>query len=434
MKVGMSDSEMKKIVIDAIYEASPEGILVIDAKHTVVSHNHQFVEIWQLSDDLLDETGSAMGLDEAPILSAMLDRVQNWQAFLARVMELYDKPHLNDLCEIELLDGRMLERYSTVLNSNDDLHLGRVWFFRDVTEHKKLERSLKLAQFTIDGAQDAIFHMNQDAQILYVNDAACRHLGYTNDELLTLSVPDINPSFSMEAWRNNWKDTANVGSRRFETLQKRKDGTMVPVEVVANCLKLEDEPVFFSFVRDITERKRADEEIRNLAFYDPLTGLPNRRLLLDRLEIAFLVSARNRQYGALLFLDLDRFKLINDTLGHSYGDMLLIEVACRIKSCVRDVDTVARFAGDEFVVLLEESGQKEKDAAKNIARVAERIREAIAAPYQFKEKTHHSSPSIGVCLFYGQEKSLDDLIRCADTAMYQAKNSGRNAVRFFEAE
>lgn len=434
MKVGMSDSEMKKIVIDAIYEASPEGILVIDAKHTVVSHNHQFVEIWQLSDDLLHEPGSAMGLDEAPILSAMLDRVQNWQAFLARVMELYDKPHLNDLCEIELLDGRMLERYSTVLNSNDDLHLGRVWFFRDVTEHKKLERSLKLAQFTIDGAQDAIFHMNQDAQILYVNDAACRHLGYTNDELLTLSVPDINPSFSMEAWRNNWKDTANVGSRRFETLQKRKDGTMVPVEVVANCLKLEDEPVFFSFVRDITERKRADEEIRNLAFYDPLTGLPNRRLLLDRLEIAFLVSARNRQYGALLFLDLDRFKLINDTLGHSYGDMLLIEVACRIKSCVRDVDTVARFAGDEFVVLLEESGQKEKDAAKNIARVAERIREAIAAPYQFKEKTHHSSPSIGVCLFYGQEKSLDDLIRCADTAMYQAKNSGRNAVRFFEAE
>ena len=430
----MSDSEMKKILIDAIYEASPEGILVIDDKHTVVSHNHRFVEIWQLSDDLLHESGTAIGLDEAPILSAMLDLVQNWQAFLARVMELYDKPHLNDLCEIELLDGRMLERYSTVLNSNDGLYLGRVWFFRDVTEHKKLERSLKLAQFTIDWAQDAIFHMNQDAQILYVNDAACRHLGYAKDELLTLSVPDINPSFSMEAWRNNWKDTVNVGWRRFETLQKRKDGTMVPVEVVANCLKLDDEPVFFSFVRDITERKRAEEEIRNLAFYDPLTGLPNRRLLLDRLEIAFLVSARNRQYGALLFLDLDRFKLINDTLGHSYGDMLLIEVACRIKSCVRDVDTVARFAGDEFVVLLEETGQKEKDAAKNIARVAERIREAIAMPYQLKDKMHHSSSSIGVCLFYVQEKSVDALIKCADTAMYQAKNSGRNAVHFFEAE
>ncbi len=434
MKVGMSDSELQSLLINGIYEASPEGIIVVDDNHVIVSHNHRFVQLWQIPSDLLHglEPGTAIGLDDAPILSTILERVKDAQVFLARVKALYDNPHLNDLCEIELLDGRTVERHSTALKSNDGLYLGRVWFFRDVTERKKLERSLRLTQFTVDWAQDAIFRIDQNARIQYVNIAACQHLGYFEDELLMLSVPDINPDFSPETWADHWKDITNVGWKRFETHHKRKDGTLVPVEIVANFINLEGEFIFFSFVRNISERKQAEEEIRNLAFYDSLTKLPNRRLLLDRLSVALLASAREHQYGALLFLDMDRFKMINDMLGHDYGDLLLIEVATRIKSCVREVDTVARFAGDEFIVLLEETGVKAEDASQNIAHVTEKIRASLAAPYQLKEHTHHGSSSIGVCLFKGHEKSVAELIKCADIAMYQAKNSGRNTVRFFD--
>jgi len=431
---------------------------------------------------------------------------------------------------------------------------GQTYFFassRDITERKHLEHGLRLLQYSVDHAQDAIFRLNQKAEIVYVNDAACKHLGYSQDELLKLSLFDINADFSPERWAVHWENIVNTGAKRFETHQKRKDGTLVPVEVVANCIEIDGEFIFTSFVRDITERnqteeilrltqfvtdqapdciiwvdekarivyaneaacreygytneamlslfipgidpgtridrwpdhwqmlrqkghltietthqrkdgsifpveisanfisfenkeynvafmrdsterKRAEEEIHNLAFYDSLTKLPNRRLLLDRLNLALSVSARNHQYGALLFIDLDRFKALNDTLGHDYGDLLLIEVGERIKSCVREVDTVARFAGDEFVIVLEVAGTEMDDASQNIAHVAERIRASLAAPYSLKEHTHHGSSSIGVCLFKNHEKSVDELIKCADIAMYQAKNSGRNKVRFFD--
>lgn len=315
-------------------------------------------------------------------------------------------------------------------HQNNPLHVAGTT--QDITERKRLEHGLKLAQFTVDWAQDAIFRIGQDARILYVNLAACQHLGYAEDELLQLSVPDINPGLSLEDWAAHWIAVKEAGWKRFETLQKRNDGTLVPVEVVANYIELDGEFIFTSFVRDITRRKLAEEEIRNLAFYDSLTNLPNRRLLLDRLDHALSISARNHQYGSLMFIDLDKFKALNDKLGHDYGDLLLIEVAKRMKSCVRENDTVARFAGDEFVVLLEETGSELEVASKNVAIVAERIRSSLAVPYQLKEHTHLGSSSIGVSFIYGHEKTIDELIKCADIAMYQAKNSGRNAVRFFE--
>lgn len=304
---------------------------------------------------------------------------------------------------------------------------------RDISESKFLERGLKLAQFSVDHARDAIFRIDRDARIRYVNIAACNHLQYSSKELLTMSVPDINSDFSMEVWHKHWDELTVTGWKRFETYHKRKDGTLVPVEVVANSVEIDGDFVFTSFVRDITERKRAEEEIHNLAFYDSLTGLPNRRLLLDRLNRAFSLSVRSRQYGALLFMDMDKFKTLNDTLGHDFGDLLLAEVARRIKSCVREVDTVARLAGDEFVVLLEEVGAQESAASRNVAGIAEKIRLSLAAPYQLKEHVYHSSSSIGVSLFYGNEKSDGELIKCADIAMYQAKNAGQNTVRFFDS-
>ena len=193
------------------------------------------------------------------------------------------------------------------------------------------------------------------------------------------------------------------------------------------------------YFHDITERKKAEELIRNLAFNDALTQLPNRRLLQDRLKQAMVASKRSGRYGAVMFLDLDNFKPLNDTHGHDMGDLLLIEVARRISRCVREIDTVARFGGDEFVVMLSVLDEDQELSTGQAAIVAEKIRIALAEPYLLTNKRadntqitveHHCTSSIGVVLFISNETSPEDLLKLADMAMYQAKEGGRNRVRF----
>jgi diguanylate cyclase (GGDEF)-like protein/PAS domain S-box-containing protein len=192
---------------------------------------------------------------------------------------------------------------------------------------------------------------------------------------------------------------------------------------------------------DITEQKEAEEHIRNLAFYDALTQLPNRRLLNDRLRQMKAVSTRSGRYNALMFLDLDNFKILNDMYGHSVGDLLLIEVAHRITRCVRETDTVARFGGDEFVVMLSELDMEKERAAAQARLVGEKIRNALAEPYLLTRKNgediettveHRCTSSIGVVLFVGYDVSQEDILKWADMAMYQAKQDGRNTTRFFD--
>jgi diguanylate cyclase (GGDEF)-like protein/PAS domain S-box-containing protein len=182
---------------------------------------------------------------------------------------------------------------------------------------------------------------------------------------------------------------------------------------------------------DISPRKEAEEKIHHLAFFDSLTNLPNRRLLRDRMDAALVASNRSRHYGALLFIDLDKFKTINDVLGHGVGDQMLVEVAERIQGCVRASDTVARLGGDEFVVLMTDIDEDALAASQKTAHVAEKIRQTLTLPYQLKGNAHHSSPSIGVSMFIGSEEGADVLLRQADMAMYKAKDAGRNTLRFF---
>jgi diguanylate cyclase (GGDEF)-like protein len=194
---------------------------------------------------------------------------------------------------------------------------------------------------------------------------------------------------------------------------------------------------------DITERKRMEEIIRQQALFDPLTKLPNRRLLIDRLGLAMSASKRTGNHGALLFLDLDNFKPLNDTHGHEAGDLLLIEVANRIKHCLRESDTVARMGGDEFVVVLAQL-DKDSDVSKQQAeKLAEKIRTELAKAYVFEIKNedgtrksieHHCSASIGVNMYIGEESLIDDVLRNADDAMYKAKNAGRNRICFYDAD
>ncbi len=184
---------------------------------------------------------------------------------------------------------------------------------------------------------------------------------------------------------------------------------------------------------DITARKGAEEAIRQMAFQDALTGLPNRRLLVDRLQQALLTSARHKRSGALLFLDLDKFKHLNDTLGHEVGDQLLQQVAQRILKNVRAVDTVARIGGDEFVVLIADLSESQSDAKLHATQVGQKILTALNEPYDLGPHRHSSTPSIGATLFTGAEKSPADVLRQADMAMYEAKAKGRNRLRFFES-
>jgi diguanylate cyclase (GGDEF)-like protein len=183
-----------------------------------------------------------------------------------------------------------------------------------------------------------------------------------------------------------------------------------------------------------------EEQVRQLAFYDELTGLPNRRLLGDRLRQTMAASKRSGLYGALMFLDLDNFKSLNDAHGHGVGDLLLVEVARRLAACVREVDTVARFGGDEFVVLLGELDMNREESTEQALGVAEKIRVSLNAPYEFRvEKSgdrsvveHHCSASIGAVVFARDQASQDEILKWADAAMYQAKDVGRNMIRFDE--
>jgi diguanylate cyclase (GGDEF)-like protein len=191
-----------------------------------------------------------------------------------------------------------------------------------------------------------------------------------------------------------------------------------------------------------TKIKRASDEIKQLALYDSLTHLPNRRLLDERLTQAIATSHRNKSYGALIFLDLDNFKPLNDAYGHRVGDLLLIEVANRLTSCVREMDTAARFGGDEFVVMLSELDVDKTVATSQAQLVAEKILSALSAPYllsvshegqPYSTVKHHCTSSIGVAMFVNHKCSQDDILRQADTAMYQAKEGGRNQIRFYDA-
>lgn len=299
------------------------------------------------------------------------------------------------------------------------------------------EKSMKLSALIYDSNADAIVVTDESNLIVDVNPAFTRIAGYTLDEVIGKD-PNILKSghHDVKFYQEMWRAILNEGHWNGEICDKRKDGVIYIKDLHITVLRRSDGSVYRYVAQfsDITEKKQKDELIYWQANYDPLTSLPNRRLLNDRLGHALAASKRNGLYGALMFIDLDKFKTLNDTLGHEYGDMLLVEVAKRLKSCVRDVDSVARLGGDEFVVLLESLSSDSENATQESAQIAEKIRATLAAPYQLNQHEYHSSPSIGVYLCCGNnaDESADDMLKRADMAMYQAKESGRNAVRFFD--
>lgn len=298
--------EFQGLLAKAIYETSPEGILVVDAAGVVVSHNHQFVEIWQLPQLQLKGVRpvTAIGSADAPLLATVLERVKDQPTFLARVRELYENPQLDDHCEIELKDGRTLERHSTVLRSQEGQYLGRVWFFRDIT------------------------------------------------------------------------------------VQKNHEATLI-----------------------------------QLARHDPLTGAANRRFFFERAEQEFMRSRRYQQPLSVNLIDVDYFKKINDQYGHAAGDEVLKHLSLNIRSMLRDADLFARIGGEEFAILMPHT------SLIGAHQLAERLRQVTTEKaLPCGDQLLHIHFSAGVTQLKAEDQSIEDCIRRADDAMYQAKRNGRNRV------
>lgn len=558
--------EFQHSLINAIYEASPSGILVVDAKGVILFHNPQFFKVWQLP---VPEEKYAIGHADSSVLSMAIEQVKEPQKFISRVKELYANPDLKDDCEIDLKDGRTLERHSTALRGQQGQYLGRVWFFRDITNRKQAETILRESEhrfrqmFELNDAVMLLIDPESGA-IVDANIAASRFYGYSIAHMRTLKINDINTlspdniaeecARSLRQERNYfvfphklasgevrtvevhsspirvsektllfsiihditrqheaeqelriaaiafesqegmfvtdanmiilrvnraftditgytadqaigktpqllqsgrhdesfynamWESIAAHGTWQGEIWNRRKSGEIFPEWLTITAVKDENEAVthYVAALMDISLRKASEEAVSRMAFYDALTMLPNRRMLVDRLSQAMAASKRNRKLGAVLFLDLDNFKPLNDTHGHIVGDILLVEVARRLAQCVRETDTVSRFGGDEFVVLLHDLSATREASETQAMLVAEKIRASLAAPYVLTIPAtdatpaimveHHCTVSIGLVLFRGHRVDMDEILAQADMAMYQAKHDGRNLIRFYETK
>ncbi len=307
-----------------------------------------------------------------------------------------------------------------------------------------LQESQALYRLLTEDAQDVLWRTDGQLVLTYISPADEKMRGFRADEVVGHSIFEMFTDEGVEVIKSMLRlrameDAAGGTERflRFEVEHRCKDGRLIWGEMLSKPDRNAQGEIigYHGITREITERKRLEEQVHQLAFHDPLTHLANRRLMLDHLEQAMSASKRSQRHGALLFLDLDNFKPLNDTQGHGVGVLLLIEVAERLKACVREADTVARFGGDEFVVLLSELSTQPGEAAEQAVAIAEKVRTRLAEPYVLQSAPsapsirHECTASIGVAVFRGRDESQNAVIDRADAAMYRAKEEGRNRIQ-----
>jgi len=411
-----------------LFELSPIGIALTDIKGRYIEFNRAFLNICGYTSEELEK------LDYWALTP------KKYEAEEIRQLEMLERTGRYGPYEKEYLrkDGSLVPLNLNgvlITNSENEQYIWSI--VEDVTLRRQSEANQRLAATAFE-AQVGIIVTDAHNVILKVNRAFSELTGYTAEEVIG-KTPRILKSGRHDAvfYAEMWKTILRDGVWQGEIWDRRKNGEIYPKWMTISAVKDEngDTTHFVSTNYDISEQKKAEDEIRHLAFYDPLTGLPNRRNLLDRLQQALANSARNQQPGALLFIDLDHFKTLNDTLGHDKGDLLLQLVAQRLATCVREGDTVARLGGDEFVVMLEDLNEKINEAATQAETVGLKIITALNQSYLLEGHEHHSSASAGITLFgYQNEQVVEELLKQADLAMYQAKATGRNALRFFDPQ
>ncbi len=331
------------------------------------------------------------------------------------------------------LEADVVESNRNRLDLQDKNDLLTVEVARRVSLEHDLRESEERYRTYIENAPMGIFVIDTNDIFLLVNPAISMMFGFSRSELAAMRMGDLSSADMPDEQLGFFETVRSTGSNEKEVTLRKNDGSCFVAYIRAIALPGD---FVMGFCMDVTERKMAEVQIYNLAFFDPLTALPNRRLLLDRLRQVFSGSVQGCDYGALLMLDLDHFKNLNDTQGHDVGDHLLIDVAKRLTACVKREDTVSRFGGDEFVIIIEQLGKDAAAAAARAEDIAQRIHTELSRPYALSNgrPDYYITPSIGVALLCGQDVSVDALLKQADVALYDAKRRGRNAVRIFNPD
>ena len=423
-----------------IVETVREPMLVLDAELKIRSANHIFYSTFGVAPEntigqFVYDLGNRQW--DIPKLRVLLEEIiPNTSVFNGYEVE-HDFPGLGP--KTIVLNARV------IIQQTDNRKL-ILLAMEDITERKRISDALNASaarlHLMFDRATDGIVMLSGDGKLLEVNAAFAQMHGYTQAEMASLHLRDLDTPEAVKGLPALLERVLAGETLNFEVTHYHKNGHIITLEVSSSLIVASGERLIQAFHRDITNRKQVEETVHRLAFYDPLTGLANRMLLKDRLARSMLAGERSGNYGALMFLDLDNFKPLNDQYGHGAGDLLLAEVAKRLTNCVRQVDTVARFGGDEFVVLLEDLTSDKEQAHSQADMVAGKIRSLLADPYVLQITSgdfgtlqtieHKCTVSIGVALFLGQTNTEVDVLKWADLAMYKAKDTGRDRVFFFD--
>jgi diguanylate cyclase (GGDEF)-like protein/PAS domain S-box-containing protein len=412
---GRADARIDAAVLDAF----PLGLYVLDRELRIVTWNAQ------------REKGP-LGRPAHDVLGKTLAEIippASFDAVAPRLRRIFTDGEAYDEVTESAVNGRIRHfrvGRRPVRQHGEVTHI--LCWFEDVTAQRETEKTLRMLDKAVQTMQLGVTVTDLDGNILYTNPADARNHGWHPDELLGRHASIFAPSGRR---RPLGKDELRMlRSWRRESVNTTKDGRVFPVQLLSDLVTdLEGEPVgLVTTCEDITERKRAEEQIESLAYRDILTGLPNRRLFNDRLQVAIGQAERQRSRLAVMFMDLDGFKLVNDTLGHAWGDELLRNVAGRLESAVRQADTVARLGGDEFTLLL-----PGLDRPADAERIAEKVLAALRPPFVLGSREFLVTGSMGVALYPEHGRDSESLVRNADAAMYRAKEDGRSHYRVFDA-
>lgn len=431
----LKDTEQQKLArealrqseayLRAITEAVPDLALVLD-------EDGRYLNINVPDDNLLFAGASELvGKRLKDVLPA--SQAEQFLNFIGRTLAS-DSPQTIEYGMQSKIGHRSFEARARRL---DTLIQGRravVLMARDITDRVAYEQDRRVAAIAFESQQGMII-TDTKTRIIKVNKAFTRITGYTEADVIGQPTRMLGSGRQgPEFYQKLWQAIIEEGFWQGEIWNRRKNGEVFPEWLTISAVH-NDQGLVINYVAsltDITERKNAEQKIQHLAFYDPLTNLPNRRLLRDRLQQAVVSCGRKGMYGALIFLDLDDFKNVNDLYGHQVGDELLCQVALRLTKALREQDTVARLGGDEFVILLEELEPDAEEAGTQVEHIGLNLLQALRQPYLVSGQRFHNSASLGVVMFNNAHNTVDELMQHADLSMYNSKALGKNALSFYD--
>jgi diguanylate cyclase (GGDEF)-like protein/PAS domain S-box-containing protein len=422
-----SEDELADLVarLRAALEATADGLLLLDRNGAIANMNHQFARIWQLPNELL------LARDDSVVFKFLASRVKDCAAYRQRLREIPPNGEAETFDLLTLSDGRYLERKSRPAKLGNRI-IGRVFSFADVSEHKARESQLKLAASVFSHAHEGILITDSAGSIIDANATFCQITGYERQEVI-----GRNPRFlqsgrhSSDFYRTMWQELTTRGYWEGEIWNQRKSGKPYVERISITSVEGETDtsPHYVAVISDVTRLKEHERQLEHMAHYDALTGVPNRVLLADRMNQAIARARRRRNCLALVYLDIDGFKEVNDVYGHDTGDQLLITIAHRLRGALRENDTLARLGGDEFAIVMTDLNDWPE-----CRLILDRLLETTAMPIEIHQQTFRLSTSMGITLFPLDDADPDTLLRHADQAMYQAKRDGRNRYHLFDHE